>query len=257
MLRALWIFVWLAAPLAARAGAFLQPTEHGQIIAQLNFSRAGFEYDALGRSTAIPAWRKFELSTYAEYGLADWITLIGEPSWFTFHAKPPGVSRARLGATQAGARVKVFEWDESILSAQATARYAAGGRGAAEFSDMSRRVQADVRLLYGRKIEFFGWPGYVDMEIGFRSKGAFGHQARFDATWAIRPFERLTVMLQSFTAITPGRLGGRFALSQKAQASGVFDVTKSLSFQLGVMAALRGVNASAERGVISAMWWRF
>ena len=58
--------------------------------------------DSFGSARAIPAWRKFELSTYAEYGLTEFVTLIGDPSWFTFRAKPPGVSRTRLGAAEAG-----------------------------------------------------------------------------------------------------------------------------------------------------------
>ena len=103
MFRRVFLFLCLCAPAIARAGAFLQPPEHGQVIAQLGFSEARSGYDSFARPVAIPAWRKFELSTYAEYGLADWVTLIGEPSWFTFHASPPGRSAAALGASEAGA----------------------------------------------------------------------------------------------------------------------------------------------------------
>ncbi len=257
MLRAFLFILGCIASGVAYAGAFMQAPEHGQVIAELGFSEAGVAYDAFGREGAIPSWRKFELSAYGEYGLADWLTLIGEPSWFAFRAKPPGVSRTRLGASEAGARVRIVEWEDNILSAQATARYATGGRGGAEFSDMGQRAQVDVRLLYGRKIELFGFGGYVDTQVGFRSRGAYGHQLRFDATWALRPLTSLTLMLQSFTTITPGRLGDKFMLSQKIKASAVYDLTQSLSLQVGLIAALRGVNAAAERGVVSAVLWRF
>ena len=122
---------------------------------------------------------------------------------------------------------------------------------------MRDRAQIDVRLLYGRKMEVLGLGGYVDLQIGFRSRGAFGHQFRFDATWAVRPLERTTLMLQSFTAITPGRLGDRFMLSQKLKASVVYDLTDALSVQLGAQAAMRGVNSAAERGIVGAVWWKF
>lgn len=235
----------------------MQAPEHGQIIAELAFSEASVAYDAFGRAAAIPAWRKFELSTYAEYGLTESVTLIGDPSWFTFRAKPPGVSRTRLGVAEAGARVKIIETGDSVFSAQATARYAAGGRGAAEFSDLRDRAQIDARLLYGRKIGVLGFGGYVDLQIGFRTRAAYGHQLRFDATWAVRPFERTTLMLQSFTAINPGRLGDRFMMSQKLKASVIYDLTDALSLQIGGIMALRGVNSAAERGIVSAIWWRF
>lgn len=257
MLRIFCVLMALFAPSAAWAGAFMQALEHGQVIAELAFSEAGRAYDAFGRAAAIPAWRKFELSTYAEYGLTEQVTLIGDPAWFTFRAKPPGVSRTRLGVAEAGARVKIVEWGDSIISGQASARLAPAGRGAAAYSDMRDRAQIDVRLLYGRKMEVLGLGGYVDLQIGFRSRGAFGHQFRFDATWAVRPLERTTLMLQSFTAITPGRLGDRFMLSQKLKASVVYDLTDALSVQAGAQAAMRGVNSAAERGIVGAVWWKF
>ncbi len=235
----------------------MQAPEHGQVIAELTFSEANVAYDAFGRAGAVPAWRKFELSTYAEYGLTESVTLVGDPSWFTFHAKPPGVSRTRIGVAEAGARVKLVEWGDNILSAQATARYAAGGRGAAEFSDIRDRAQVDARLLFGRKMDVLGLGGYVDVQVGFRSRAVFGNQFRFDATWAVRPLERTTLMLQSFTAIAPGRLGDRFMLSQKVKASVVYDLTDSLSVQFGGLMALRGVNSAFERGIVTAMWWKF
>jgi len=256
-MRIVCVLTALFAPSAAWAGAFMQPVDHGQVIAELAFSEAGRAYDAFGRVAAIPAWRKFELSTYAEYGLTEQVTLIGDPAWFTFRAKPPGVSRTRLGVAEAGARAKIVEWGDNILSGQATARLAPGGRGAATYSDMRDRAQIDVRLLYGRKIEVMGIDGYIDLQVGFRSRGAFGHQVRFDATWAVRPFARTTLMLQSFTAITPGRLGDRFMLAQKMKASVVYDLTDALSVQAGLQAAMRGVNSAAERGIVGALWWKF
>ncbi|MFV0281669.1 MAG: hypothetical protein ACK5JM_13035 [Rhodoblastus sp.] len=235
----------------------MQAAGRGQVIAELAFSEARLSYDAFGRGVVIPAWRKFELSTYAEYGLNDFVTLIGEPSWFTFRAQPPGRRDTRAAAGEAGARVRLLEWGDSVISAQATARYATGGRWAAGFYDMRDRVQIDARLLYGRKIEISGLAGYVDLQMGVRTRAVFGHQLRFDATYAIRPFARTTLMLQSFTTIVPGRLGDRFMLQQKMKASVVYDLTDALSVQLGGLVALRGVNSSAERGIVTALWWKF
>ena len=256
-LRLCLVLVCLCANAAARAGAFMQAPEHGQVIAELGFAEAGRGYDASGRALPIPSWRKFELTTYAEYGLTDWLTLIGEPAWFTFHAQGPSQSRTRIGAAEAGARARILEWDGNVVSGQATLRYAAGGRASQAYVDMGERAQVDLRLLYGRMIEALGMPGYVDMQAAFRTRGPYGDQIRFDMTWALRPFARTTLLLQSFTAITPGRAGDKFALSQKVQVSALYDVTESVSLRIGGVIALRGVNCAAERGLVSGMWWRF
>lgn len=255
-----------AAPGLARAGAFMQPEGEGQIIAQVGFAHAGRGYDGAGRPVAIRAWRKIETNVWGEYGLSDKVTLIGEPSWRSFRARRlydwngVEVGRAQvsgLGAAQIGARVKLVEWGQSILSAQATARFAPGGRDRAIYSDMRRRTQFDLRLLYGRRLTLFGLNGFTNAELGFRNDGPFGHQLRLDLTYGLHIFERVTLMLQNFTAITPRLFGGRFALSQKAQASVVVALTDKISLQLGAMVALRGVNCAAESGIISALWTRF
>lgn len=244
----------------------MQPEGAGQIIAQVEFSQADRGYDGYGRPVAIRAWRKVEVSAWGEYGLTDSITLIGEPSWRSFRADRIydwngfEVGRAhvgRIGATQVGARVKLIEWGDSIISAQATARFAPGGREIALYSDMRRTAQADLRLLYGRRIALFGLNGFAGAEIGFRNDGAFGHQLRMDLTYGLQILDRLTLMLQNFTILTPRWFGGRLALSQKTQASFVFALTDAVSLQLGGMIGLRGVNAAAERGLVSAVWTRF
>ncbi len=263
----LWVIAFcLAAPSSASAGAFMQPEGGGQIIAQVGFSKAGYGYDAFGRPVAIRAWRKVEVSAWGEYGLTDAVTLIGEPSWRSFRADKLTdwngfeVGRAhvaRLGATQIGARVKLLEWENSILSAQATARFAPGGKEIALYSDMRRPMQADIRLLYGRRLEAFGLKGFASAEFGFRNDGAFGHQFRMDLTYGLQVWDRLTLMLQNFTILTPRWFGGQFAVSQKAQASLVFAVTDAVSVQVGAMMGLRGANSAAERGLVSAVWTRF
>lgn len=256
-----------AAPLSAQAGAFLQPPDHGQIISQLSFSEAGRAWDAYGRPVPIPAWRKFELSSYGEYGITDWLTVIGTPSWFKFHAPAPRPSNwfgpvgsqetSRMGAAQVGARIRLLEFGAHVVSFQASARYAAGGPSSAIYVDMGRRMQVDLRLAYGRKFEWMGISGYTDMQVAFRSDGVFGNQIRFDATLAVQPFARTTLMLQSFTILTPGHLGGAYAMSQKIQASVLFDITETVALQAGALVAMRGVRSAAERGVVSGVWYRF
>ena len=73
----------------------------------------------------------------------------------------------------------------------------------------------------------------------------------------MQPFARTTLMLQSFSVLTPGRLGGSYALSQKLQTSVLLDVTETVALQAGALVALRGVRSAAERGLVTGVWYRF
>lgn len=63
-----------------RAGAFMQEEGRGQIIISSTFDRSDRFFDASGKLQPLAQYRKFELTTYAEYGLRDWLTLIFAPS---------------------------------------------------------------------------------------------------------------------------------------------------------------------------------
>jgi hypothetical protein len=84
------------------------------------------------------------------------VTLIAAPSVLDFRAKPPGQSYAGMGVLEAGARVKLYELDEWMFSAQGTLREATNTRSPI-FLDMGLGLQADVRLLIGPHVHA-PWP---------------------------------------------------------------------------------------------------
>ena len=45
--------------------------------------------------------------------------------------------------------------------------------------------------------------------------------------------------------------------SNKIALSAVYDVTPSIAVQFGGIVGLPGVNTTTERGIISALWYRF
>jgi hypothetical protein len=61
---------------AARGGAWLLPPGDGQVIADTFFSDSTLAFDAQGHLIPVPSYRKFELGTYIEYGLTNWLTLV-------------------------------------------------------------------------------------------------------------------------------------------------------------------------------------
>ncbi len=154
-----------------------------------------------------------------------------------------------------GARTLLFTWGEYIVSLQAGVR--AASPAARRFLDMRDPLQAELRLLVGRPFELFGFPGFVDAQLGYRSRGQNGDEIRADLTAGLRPLPPILLLAQSFSGFAPRGGPARVVAAQKFQLSAIYDVTASLSLQVGAIAAIGGVNSPAESGLISALWWRY
>ena len=263
----------------ARAGAWLWPENHGQVMLTTTFADAEKAYDSKGRLVATPPYRKFETQLYVEHGVADGLTFIGEGAAMDFSGAPettidlarsiaeakagslistersPGLHYRGLGLGAAGARLRLACFGDYILSTQATVR--AASSQARRFLDMSQPVAADARLLLARFFVLAGMTGFLDSQIGVRSGGQNGPEARLDMTAGLRPLPDLLMMAQSFSAFAPRGGVAPVMAAQKFQLSAVYDVTPSISLQIGGVVAILGVNSPAERGVFSALWWRY
>lgn len=269
----------LAADRSAVAGAWAFPEGKGQVILTTLLAGARNAYGPDGRLVSTPPYRKIEARAYLEHGLTDWLTLVGEGSAMSFRAAPtpydpldlliaeakagipfylppPAAMKYQgLGLGAAGARVRLLDTGDYVFSAQASLR--AASQDARRFLDMREKMQVDARLLMGRKFEFVGFGGFFDAQLGYRSGGQNGNEMRLDLTAGIRPFDSVLIMGQSFSAIAPRGVRTSSITEQKFQLSVVYEATPSISVQIGAVKALGGVNAPAEQGVISAIWWRY
>ena len=99
-------------------------------------------------------------------------------------------------------------------------------------------------------------PGFLDAQLGYRTRGQNGDEARADLTLGVHPRPDVLMMAQSFTAISPWP-GAASHSPRERPLSGVYDLNKFFSLQLGLVLAPFGVNSPAERGVTSAIWARF
>jgi hypothetical protein len=251
------------------AGALLQPRGHGQVIFTTIFSDAAKAYDARGRLVSAPSYTKFEVRTYLEYGVFDWLTIVAEPSYMKFRGAPSvaspedsgalyptssasGPHYMGIGVSSFGVRAPLMELTPLVASIEASVR--AATPSARRFLDMKTPLQADVRLQVARAMEVFGMRAFCDLQLGYRTRGQNGDEIRADVTYGLRPVDDVLLLAKSYTAVAPG---GSFMASQKFELSLVYDVTQSVSVQFGGLAAVRGVNASAERGLFSGLWYRF
>ena len=200
------------------AGAWLLPPGDGQVIADTFFSDSTHAFDAQGRLIPVPSYRKFELGTYIEYGLTNWLTLVASPSYDRIQNPPPGQSYSGPGESEIAARVGLYRTDTSVLSFQAGLRSPGGS-----FADLlgpfavRRAASLDVRGLVGRNIVVAAMEGFVEAQAGYRfyAAGQPG-EWRIDLTMGLRPWPRLLVMLQSYTSIVNAIMhltdGGRYAI---------------------------------------------
>ncbi|MGH6834415.1 MAG: hypothetical protein ACREC9_02480 [Methylocella sp.] len=244
---------------AAWGGAWLLPPGDGQVIADTFFSESTYAFDAHGHLVPVPSYKKFELGTYIEYGLTNWLTLVASPSYDRIRNPPPGQSYNGLGESEIAARVGLYRTDTSVLSFQAGLR-SPGGSFADSLGpfELRRAASLDIRGLAGRNVAVAGMEGFVDVQGAYRfyAAGQPG-EWRIDLTMGLRPLPRLLVMLQSFTSIVNGSLQFGHVSWTKLQPSLVYDITPQWSVQIGGFVTVAGINAGRELGPTAGVWYRF
>lgn len=256
-----WSFLAQSASDCAHAGAFLQPDGDWQVITTSRFSGSSYAFDAKGKLLSLPIYSKYELSGLIEYGATDWLTLVAQPNVARIYSEgPPLASYFGFNAMEAGARVRIANFDTVIFSAQATAKIATVRNRANPALTGNTGNEYDFRLLAGMPFEIAGFHGFVNSETAyrFRSEGP-PNEIRIDLTAGFRPFARWLLLAQSFNTWAPTKGGPGFpAMRQhKLQASAVWDFSKDYSIQSGVFTTLTARNARREHGLVTGVWYRF
>ena len=261
-----FIFVAIAvlAGSAARAGALLFPEGEGQLILTTTFADARDAYNSGGRLIRTPSYSKFEADGYLEYGAKEWLTLVAQGGAMDFQGSngafaplstSPAPRYAGLGLGGLGARVPLGEIGGFYFSLEGDLRGAS--RVAQTYLDMRDFLQVDARLQMFRSFDAWGLPAFLNAQLGYRTRGQSGDEIRADMTLGVRPRTDVLLMAQSFSAIAPWPGSASSYVAQKFQISGVYDLNRRLSLQLGLVYAPIGMHSPAERGIVSALWARF
>lgn len=254
-------FVLALPGLGARAGAFLQKDGEGIVISTSRFTGSSNAFDAKGRIVPVDLYSKYELSTYIEYGAADWITLILQPTLGrNLKEGPPFGVYYGPGSVEAGARVKIGEYETAVFSTQATI-HIPGSRNVANPALIGNTgYEFDARLLAAMPFEIAGFTGFADAQLGYRMRGGGPpNEFRADFTLGFRPAAKLLLLAQSFNILAPanGSPGFPHMRQHKLQASAVWNFRANYSLQSGVFTTVSGRNARPESGYFSAVWYKF
>jgi len=243
------------------AGAWTQQQGHGLVIISVDHSRASLGFDDDGQSEPIEGFQKTELRAYLEYGLTNRVTLVAQPEWRQKEiGEGPGDKVNGLGRVDAGARLRLWQNDASVVSVQATARMPGARDTIAPANGGDTDWEGDVRGLYGRGFTLAGRHAFVDMQLGYRVRlGNAADEVRFDLTTGIDITPKVLALLQSFNTLSVGDVDAPFLLANehKASASIVYRFDENWSFQLGGLITIAGRNALQERGGSVAIWRSF
>lgn len=251
----------LAASGPAWAGAWTLDAGHGQIVVTATPSSADEAFDGTRALTLTPRYNKFEFQTLFEYGVADWLTAILSPGLQHIDiAAPVGARRTGLGYTEFGARTRILQGENWILSGQATFRLPGTFDTANPAAIGYNGIEQDVRLLFGYSFKVGAWPAFLDLQLGqrFRS-GDPPNELRADATFGVRPLPQWLLLAQVFNVVSEGANPPIFPSYDysKLQLSVVYDLTKQWSLQAGGFTTFSGRNALQENGLVFGAWYRF
>ncbi len=256
-------------PVAVMAGAWTLEPGTGQVIFGLESKLATQDFDGQGDRVSRSRYAKTELSAYAEYGLAEGLTVLFSPRLEDVNDSSKwGGARTGLGYTEIGARARFVRfdaqqpgvWQGSVVSMQGSVRIP----GSVDDNDPllvgNNVFEIDARLLFGTSLQFGAWSGFVNAEAGYRWRdGDPPSELRGDLTVGVRPRPDWLALAQVFQVNTIGGGSGGFRAGSytRVQLSAVHDLDARWSVQVGANSIIAGRRALAENGVMLAVWRRF
>lgn len=251
---ALFIFAVAAERLCAQA--FTQPEGEGRVIATVIYSHSDKAFDDEANSFDIADYEKTEIYLLGEYGVTDDLTLLVTPS-FRAVSIDGGDDDSGLGFLDLGARYRIVESDDYVLSVQGTVRIPGSERwnGFAQVGQTDTEI--DIRAQGGAS---FGDGNFAILEVGYRFRtGDPPDEFHVDATLGLRVAPRWLFIANSFNVISNGAGEGIFPEQRyhNIYASAAYEASPRLTFQLGGLATVAGRNALRERGVFAGAWFRF
>ncbi|MBX3447600.1 MAG: hypothetical protein KF765_12675 [Parvibaculaceae bacterium] len=253
-----------AAP-AARAGGWPLPRGEGEVIFTYSSHRADERYENSGNKRWTSSYTKHEISPYAEYGLFDRVTLVGEAAWreestnyFGYRFEDRGFSRAK-----AGARVSLGTWEETLFSLQSIATLHLADAGDDPAATRSGDWDAEIGLVLARNEKLFGLDAFSVQEFAWRWRDSGRpDQIRSDITIGTKFTPGTMLLLKSLNTASIGATEtGEYYLSGKIAVSLVQELPPSIapgaSIEAGIEQTAFGRSAIDETVFRLALWRRF
>jgi protein XagA len=245
----------------AFAGAWTLDEGTGQLIVTTTAMQASTLFSTGYALQPISHYNKDESQALIEYGVTNWFTAMIAPSLQHVDIDPPfSGTRSGLGYTDIGGRARIWSDASWVMSGQVTFRipgtYDYTNPAAIGYTD----PEVELRGLVGYSFKMGTMPSFVDVEVAQRFRiGGPPDEFRTDITLGVHPADKWLLLAQSFNVTSEG--AGTWGYGSfgyyKLQLSAVYEVTKSLSLQLGGYSTYWGRNALQENGLVVGAWYKF
>jgi protein XagA len=245
----------------AFAGAWTLEEGTGQLIVTSTAMQASTLFSTGYALQPIPHYNKDESQALIEYGVTNWFTAMIAPSLQHVDIDPPFAgTRSGLGYTDIGGRARIWSDASWVMSGQVTFRipgtYDYTNPAAIGYTD----PEVDLRGLVGYSFKAGTMPSFVDVEVAQRFRiGGPPDEFRTDITFGVHPADKWLLLAQSFNVTSEG--AGTWGYGSfgyyKLQLSAVYELTTSLSLQLGGYTTYWGRNALQENGLVVGAWYKF
>jgi len=260
----------VGAPAAAFGGAWTLPQGTGQVIETL-YGWTGFGPPWGGNPPANQS--RFDVQTYAQFGLTDSLTAFGETAFEHYSiGEPTPDTYNGLDYSGLGLRQKLWSTGEWIFSGEAAVWIPGAHDSKAPAEEGNTGWAGEARLNVGRNftlasIPGLGWipglssvPGFLDAEVAYRVRTQGPpDEWHGDFTVGFKFTPKIMLMLQDFTTVSMNTSDPTFPAwrSSVAEASVVYALNSKWSIQVGVFSTVWTVKTNSQHGGVVAVWWNF
>lgn len=240
----------------AKADTFLRPKGEGRVIINGVFTDSPRGFDDDGNVIDIDDYDQRQVYVNFEYGVTENLTVIIAPSYRKVSVENDDDSSG-LGYTEVGARYRIAEGPNWLVSSQALVRIPGKGRSdrIAQIGNTSTDFDGRIGAAY------FNATWFASAEGGYRLRsGDLPNEFHADVTAGLNATDQ--VLLLATLANTRSDGPGEGIFNQKyrygdAFLSAVYRATDRISLQAGYTATLYGRNALRQRGPLVGVWIEF
>lgn len=259
-----FLFLLMALPSTAFAGAWLQEEGSGFTALQFNTLRSDQFFDEAGARQDQQRFSKLEANLYAEYGYTDWLTV--GANLFLNRAKQGDDSNIGLADSEFFGRMKLAEYEGFVASFQPLIKLPSLHEDSSPPRAGSRSFDMEASLLISGNMHVISDRDYIDTRIGYRerSRGLAG-QYRIDVAYGFGITETLT-LIPAYRAVIAAQIDENATFSQDGEQD--FDLHKlelGLAWEYApdefalasVYSHVGGSFTGDGEGVMLGLGWRF
>ena len=262
---------WLAPVLAlfamtefAHAAAWTLPQDKSQMITNVVFYRTDEIFSPSGHRNDIPAFQKWEVNPYYEYGYRDDLTLGLSPFFHYLRQEQPGRgtdTNLGMAETEAFARYRFFERGHTVLSVQPLIKLPSLYTNDDPKAGRSQ-MDAELAVLGGYTFEWMGKEHFTEAKAAYRHRfGELDDQYKFDATVGFTLTPDWQLMPKMFLVRDAGKHTSQTSVSgqsdydlSKLQLSAVYHLDEAYAVEFGGFRHMDGENTGAGGGVLASFW---